>query len=74
VKFSRSGKTKITAGHNKKTIALPGVTSSSLVFAVLRSNRSGRWVRAVVPGAGLFTVYLNTDVGSDSYLVWFVLN
>lgn len=74
VKFSRSGKTLITAGHSKKTISLAGVTSSSLIFAVLRSNRSGRWVRAVVPATGSFTVYLNTSLGSNTYVVWFVLN
>lgn len=74
VKFSRSGKTLITAGHVKKTISLAGVTSSSLVFAVLRTNRSGRWVRAVVPAAGAFTIYLNASLASNAYVVWFVLN
>jgi hypothetical protein len=41
---------------------------------VLRSNRSGRYVRAVVPTAGSFTIYLNTTVTSSTYVVWFVLN
>jgi hypothetical protein len=74
VSFSRSGKSLITAGHSTKTVSLSGVTSSSLVFAVLRSNRSGRWVRAVVPGSGSFKVYLNTSVGTNSYISWFVLD
>jgi len=72
--FSRSGKTKILAGHSSKAVSLSGVTSGSLIFAVLTSNRSGRYVRAVVPGSGSFTIYLNTSVTSDSYLAWFVLN
>ena len=72
--FSRSGKTKILAGHSSKAVSLSGVTGASLIFAVLASNRSGRFVRAVVPGSGAFTIYLNTTVLSDTYLSWFVLN
>jgi hypothetical protein len=55
-------------------VNLAGVSFSSLVFAVLRSNRSGRYVRAVVPTTGYFTIYLNTTVTSSTYVVWFVLN
>jgi hypothetical protein len=72
--FSRSGRTTISAGQSTKKINLTGVTWSSLVFAVLRSNRSGRYVRAVVPTTGSFTIYLNTAVTSSTYVVWFVLN
>ena len=72
--FSRSGRTTIAAGQSTKKINLTGVTWSSLVFAVLRSNRSGRYVRAVVPTTGSFTIYLNTSVTSSTYVVWFVVN
>jgi hypothetical protein len=78
VAFSRSGKTPIAAGVTSKVISdsrTAGVTANSLIFAVLATNRSGRWVRAVVPGAGKFTVYLNTSVASGtSYLVWWIIN
>jgi len=72
--FSKSGRSTIAAGKSSIKIYKAGVTFSSLVFAVLRSNRSGRYVRAVVPTAGSFTIYLNAAVTSSSYVVWFVLN
>ena len=72
--FTRSGRATISAGASSKAITLAGVSTSSLVFAVLASNRSGRWVRAVVSAAGKFTIYLNTSVTSASYVFWWVLN
>jgi hypothetical protein len=68
--FTRSGRTTISAGSSSKQVSLAGCTTSTLVFAVLGSNRSGRWVRAVVPAAGSFTVYLNTSVTSATYITW----
>ncbi len=73
-KFSRSGRTTIGAGRSTLTVSLNGVTSGSKVFAVLHSNRSGRYVRAVVPTTNRFTVYLNTTVTSASFVAWFVLD
>ena len=74
VQFSRSGKNTLGAGKSALKVNLPGVTSSSRVFAVLHSNRAGRYVRAVVPTTGSFTIYLNTTVTSATYIAWFVLN
>ena len=74
VTFSRSGKSTIGAGRSSLKINLAGVTSSSRVLAVLHSNRAGRYVRAVVPTTGSFTVYLNTTVTSATYVAWFVIN
>ena len=74
VHFSRSGRSKVTKGHSTFTKTLAGVSSSSHVFAVLGSNRSGHWVRAVVPSAGKFKVYLNAKVSSSTYVQWFVLD
>jgi hypothetical protein len=74
VKFSRSGRHTIGAGKSSLKITLNGVTSASRVFAVLHSNRSGRYVRAVVPTTGSFTIYLNTTVTSATYVAWFILN
>jgi hypothetical protein len=73
-KFSRSGRASIGAGKSTIKINLAGVSFSSLVFAVLRSNRTNRFVRAVVPTTGSFTIYLNAAVTSSSYVVWFVVN
>ncbi len=55
-------------------ISLAGVASNSRVFAVLASNRSGRYVRAVVPTTNSFTIYLNTTVTSTTVVTWFVLD
>jgi hypothetical protein len=78
VALSRSGKTAIAKGASSKVITLAGVTTSSLIFAVLATNRSGRWVRAVVPATGKFTIYLNTTISTASvgttYLVWWIIN
>jgi hypothetical protein len=68
--FTRSGRTSISAGHSTRAVTLAGCTSSTLVFAVLSSNRSGRFVRAVVPASGKFTIYLNTTVGSSTNVTW----
>jgi len=74
VRFSRSGRVSIAAGQSTKTVSLAGVSASSRVFALIHSNRSGRWVRAVVPTTGSFKIYLNTTVSSTTYVAWFVLN
>jgi len=68
--FSRSGRTTIRSGHASKAVSLAGCTSSTLVFAVLSSNRSGKYVRAVVPASGKFTIYLNSTVGSLTKVTW----
>ncbi|HSL77916.1 MAG TPA: hypothetical protein VK867_13300, partial [Candidatus Limnocylindrales bacterium] len=74
VTFSRSGRAIIGSGKSSVKVSLLGTTTSSRVFAVLHSNRSGRYVRAVVPTTGSFTIYLNTTVTSSTYVAWFVIN
>lgn len=74
VSFSRSGRLTIAAGKSSLTQNYPGVTSSSRVFAQLASNRSGRYVRAVVASTGKFTIYLNTSVTSSTYVIFWILN
>jgi hypothetical protein len=68
--FTRSGRTTIASGASTKKVSLFGCTSSSLVIAVLASNRSGRYIRAVVPSTGYFTIYLNTSVTSTTNISW----
>lgn len=74
VSLSRSGRTTMLSGASSKTIPLAGVTSSSKVFGVLATNRGGRWIRAIVPATGKFTVYLNTTLVSSATVSWFVLD
>lgn len=71
---SRSGRTALAKGKTSLKVTLGGVTSASKVFAVLASNASGRYVRAVVPTTGSFTVYLNTSLAATAYVTWFVLD
>lgn len=74
-KFSRSGSTTLSSGSSK-TVTGVALTASSLVFAVLQTNRSGVWVRAIVPNVAgsSFVVYLNTSVSASTKLAWFVVN
>jgi hypothetical protein len=74
VQFSRAGRNTISAGHSSITVAKAGVSSSSRIFAVIASNRSGRWVRAVVPTTNAFTIYLNTTVTAATYVSWWIIN
>jgi hypothetical protein len=74
--FTESGKVTISSGSSI-VVAIPsGIRPSSLVLAVLHSNRGGIWVRAVVPNvaAGTATIYLNTSVPSATFIAWFVVN
>ena len=73
-KFSRSGKVKMAKGATSYTKTVAGVTTSSLIFAVLQSYRSGTYVAAVVPHTGYFNVRLNKALSADTYVSWFVVN
>jgi hypothetical protein len=72
VKFSRAGRKTIGAGKSTLVVTMAGVTTTSKILAVLNSNRSGRYVRAVVAGSGKFTIYLNSTVSSSTYVAYFV--
>ena len=74
LKFSRSGRATLGAGKSSVKVTLAGTTTSSRVFAVLHSNRTGRWVQSVVPTTGYFTIYLNGTVSASTYIAWFVIN
>jgi hypothetical protein len=74
VRFSRSGRSTIGARKSSIVVTLPGVSTSSRIFAVLHTNRTGRWVQSVVPVTGKFTIYLNGTVTASTYVAWFVLN
>lgn len=73
-RFSRSGRANVNAGKASRTVALPKVTPQSLVFAVLAKNVAGRYVRAVVPGDGSFTVFLNKSVSALTPFTWIVFD
>jgi hypothetical protein len=74
VHFSRSGRVAMSSGHSSKAVTLVGGTGGSKVFAVLATTETGRWVRAVVPATGKFTIYLNTTLSTAAVVSWFVLD
>ena len=74
VKFNRAGRKTIGAGKSTLAVTMAGVSTTSKVLAVLNSNRSGRYVRAVVPATGKFTIYLNSSVSSATHVVYFVFD
>jgi len=72
--FTRSGHTAVSKGKTSLKVTLAGTSSASKVFAVLGSNASGRYIRAIVPASGSFTVYFNTSLAAAAYVNWFVLD
>jgi len=73
-RFDRANRVKMLTGKASYKKALTGVISSSQVFAVLRTYRSGTYVAAVVCGTGYFTIYLNRALAYDTYCSYFVVN
>jgi hypothetical protein len=73
-RLSRSGKATILNGKKSVKVTLAGVKTSSLVFANLATNAPGKYVAAVVPTAGSFTIYLNANVASFVLVAWVVLD
>jgi hypothetical protein len=76
VKFAtRSGRSpSIAKGKTSWVKTLAGVTSSSIVIAVLQQAETGTWVRAAVAGSGKFTVYFNKALPTSSVVGWMILN
>jgi hypothetical protein len=74
VNFTRSGRVAMLSGRSSRAVTLAGTTATSKVFAVLSTSETGRYVRAVVPAAGKFTIYLNTTLTSSAVVSWFVLD
>lgn len=73
-KFSRSGRTYVSANASSRKITMAGVTTSSYIIATLQTRRTGVYVHAVVPAAGSFTIYLNKAVTATTYVGYLVIN
>ncbi len=69
----RSGRATIAKGKASKTVSVANMTSSNAAYAVLNTNRSGVYVRAVVPASGKITIYLNKAVPASTSIAWLVL-
>ena len=53
---------------------LSGITTSSIVMALLQSTPGGSWIRAAVPATGKITFYFNQALPSAAIVGWMVLN
>lgn len=76
VRMNRSGRIQIAAGASSKKVIVPGgITSASLAFATLQSNRAGYQIQAVVngPADSSITIYLNKALVSATYVAWLVI-
>ena len=73
LRLSRSGKISVSSGKTNVVKTLAGVTTSSIIIAVLQTAETGTWVRAAVAGTGKFTVYFNRALPSSSSVGYMVL-
>jgi hypothetical protein len=79
-RFSRSGRATIGAGKRYVDVSLAskgGLGGTPLLFATLRTYRSGVYVAGVrpnYPSTGKFRIYLNKALSAATYVSWMVLN
>ena len=73
-RFSRSGKTYVSAGRSTRKVTMSGVTSSSYIIATPQTNRAGVYVQSVVAASGAFTIHLNKAVSGTTYVGYLVIN
>ncbi len=73
-KFSRSRRVSIGATKTSHKVNLAGVTAASYVLATLQTSVTGCYVRAVVPTAGSFTIYLSKKPGKTVWVGYMVIN
>jgi hypothetical protein len=73
-RFSRSGRQSVPSGLSSYAKTVSGVTTSSMVFAVLQQAETGTWVRAAVPTTNKITIHFNKALPTNSVVAWFILN
>lgn len=69
-----SGTVNIAAAGTTVTVTNSLVTTSSIVFAVIRTNDATAVIKNVVPGAGSFTINLNAATTAETSIGFFVIN
>ncbi len=74
IHFSRAGRATIAKHKSSVRVNVAEANSATKMFALIQSNRSGRYVRAAVPHSGYFIIYLNAAVSATTYVSWFVLD
>ena len=69
-----SGTVNIAAAGTTVTVTNSLVTTSSIVFATIRTNDSTAIIKNVVPAAGSFTINLNAATTAETSVGFFVIN
>ena len=69
-----TGTVNIAAGGTSVTVTNNLVTTSSLVFAVIRTNDATAVLKNVVPGAGSFVITLNAATTAETSIGFWVIN
>ena len=69
-----SGTVNIAAAGTSITVTNSLVTTSSIVFAVIRTNDTTAVIKNVVPAAGSFTINLNAAATAETSIGFFVIN
>jgi hypothetical protein len=76
VKMNRSGRASIGSTKSSIKVTVPGgVSSTSLAFANLQTNRAGYYVQAVALGTAdsSITIYLNKALTTATFVSWIVI-
>jgi len=69
-----SGTVNIAAAGTTVTVTNSLVTTSSIVFAVVRTNDTTALIKNVVPGSGSFVINMNAAVTAETSIGFFVIN
>lgn len=69
-----SGTVNIAAAGTTVTVTNNLVTTSSIVFAVIRTNDATATIKNVVPASGSFTINLNSATTAETSIGFFVIN
>lgn len=69
-----SGTVNFLAGTSSLVVTNTLVTTSSIVFAVVRTNDTTATIKNVVPGAGSFTITLTAAATAETSVGFFVIN
>ncbi|HEX5825446.1 MAG TPA: hypothetical protein VFY18_13390 [Candidatus Limnocylindrales bacterium] len=76
VRMNRSGRVSIGATKSSVVVAVPGgLSSTSLGFATLQTNRAGYYIQAVSINTALsqITIYLNKALATATFVAWVVI-
>jgi hypothetical protein len=69
-----SGTVNFAAAATSLVVTNNLCTTSSIVFAVIRTNDATAWIENVVPAAGSFTINLGTAATAETSVGFFIIN